>query len=379
MIKAQTVSDRQPSDDSAHLVALQSSVSTALSFGLAVLEQGAPGNLDIPLPLLWQARLAAGDGTSIDTIVRRYLAGHVLLNDFLLQELVGGSEFDMGQAHLFIREQGEAMEQLLKVLRDEYEVEARRLARSTTNRQAESIRRLLAGGSPGTAEFAYDFDVWHVGVIAVGWVSGETLHGLAEKLDSRLLFARSAANVTWAWLGRMEKPRPPALQEMVNEWPGDVSVAIGSPSDGLAGWRLTHQQATAALPVLNRRAEKVGFYADVALLASFSRDPLLSVSLQEIYLAPLDEERDGGLRLRATLRAYLSADRNVSSAAAHLGVNRRTVFNHLRSVEEKIGCPVNCVAAEIEIALRFEELTALDGSNSSSAHIGKSITAPFPT
>ena len=94
-------------------------------------------------------------------------------------------------------------------------------------------------------------------------------------------------------------------------------------------------------------------YAEVALLASMLRDDLLVSSLEEIYLAPLARERDGGVVARATLRAYFATERNVSSAAAVLGVSRQAVGRRLKAIEQRLGRPLNECAVEIEAALRL--------------------------
>ncbi|HUC06885.1 MAG TPA: helix-turn-helix domain-containing protein, partial [Solirubrobacterales bacterium] len=60
--------------------------------------------------------------------------------------------------------------------------------------------------------------------------------------------------------------------------------------------------------------------------------------------------------LRRTLRGYLAAGGNVSSAAASLGLNRRTVSIHIRTAEERIGRPLAACAAEAELALKLQEL-----------------------
>jgi DNA-binding PucR family transcriptional regulator len=119
---------------------------------------------------------------------------------------------------------------------------------------------------------------------------------------------------------------------------------------------LTHQQASAALPIALRSPEPFVRYADVALLASILQDDLLASSLRELYLDPLERERDGGEVARRTLRAYFAAERNVSSAAVALGVKRHTVTNRLRTIEQRLGRPLNDCASEVDTALRLEDL-----------------------
>jgi sugar diacid utilization regulator len=94
----------------------------------------------------------------------------------------------------------------------------------------------------------------------------------------------------------------------------------------------------------------------VALLASVLNDDALAGSLIEIYLAPLGGSENGGAILRRTLRAYFAAERNASSAASALGVTRHTVQNRLRTIEEKLGQSLRTRQAELEVALRLEEL-----------------------
>jgi DNA-binding PucR family transcriptional regulator len=148
-----------------------------------------------------------------------------------------------------------------------------------------------------------------------------------------------------------------------------VLFAIGEPAGGLAGWRLTHRQAQAALTVALRRngisrngtpAQGVTFtrYADVALLAGVLKDEALAKALIEIYLSPLEDSRGSGPVLRQTLRAYLDAERSVSSAAIALGVVRKTVESRLHTIEERLGRTLHPCPAELEVALLLDELSS---------------------
>jgi DNA-binding PucR family transcriptional regulator len=131
---------------------------------------------------------------------------------------------------------------------------------------------------------------------------------------------------------------------------------MGEPKSGRDGWRLTHEQARAAVWVAKAKPAQVIEYTEASLLASIGRDAILTASLQERYLLPLASERDGGQALRATLRSYFQADRNSSSAAAALGVSRQTVANRLRTAEQCIGQPLGECADALVAALSLEEL-----------------------
>jgi DNA-binding PucR family transcriptional regulator len=135
-----------------------------------------------------------------------------------------------------------------------------------------------------------------------------------------------------------------------------MTLAIGEPGRSMAGWRLTHRQAVATLPIALRAREGVARYVQAPLLASALQDDLLADSLRQCYLAPLESDRDGGVAAKETLRAYFAAGGNVSSAAAALSLNRRTVSSRLAAVEERLGRQLEDASAEIETALRLAEL-----------------------
>ena len=139
-------------------------------------------------------------------------------------------------------------------------------------------------------------------------------------------------------------------------------MAVGEPREGIHGWRRTHREAQAALIVAQIERPRLTRYSDVALLAEALRGNVSGPSLVDRYLKPLDRRRDGD-GLRETLRAYLDRDCNAASAAAALGVDRHTVQRRLRRVEMAVGESVSARRAELEVALRLEQLTAMMETN----------------
>lgn len=235
-----------------------------------------------------------------------------------------------------------------------YTEEAQRRPQSALQRRAERIERLLAGEPLGTSGLGYDFAGWNLGVIVAGSEAEETIRSIAEGLDCRLLFLVHEP-ASGAWLGTRNRLDSAELLERTAPHTSGRMIAIGEPAKGLAGWRLTHRQAAAALPVAKRRGRGAVRYADVALLAAALQDDLLTSSLYQLYLRPLEEERDSAA-LCETLRAYLAAGGSLSSAAIKLGVSRRTVANRLHRVEDRIGHPLHTRLADVETALRLERL-----------------------
>ena len=357
MIRVYAVSERTETQDPGYAHGLRAAVSAALDYGFDALERSEDRTPPIPAVLLAQARLAARSGISLDTVLRRYLAGYTLLGDFVFEEAKEGGQLRSQALRRLLRAQAALLDRLLAAVSDEYCREERERLGSAEERRADRVRRLLAGELIDTSELAYEFDAWHVGAIASGPDAAEALRELAGPLQSRLLLIRREEGSVWAWLGARGRLDAVELEGIASGvWPADISLALGDPAKGLAGWRLTHRQARAALPIALGSSKSVVRYADVALVASMLRDDLLVASLRERFLAPLEQERDGGAIARETLRAYFAAERNVSSAAAALGVNRQTISNRLRAVEERLGCSLSDSTTEVEAVLRLEDI-----------------------
>lgn len=350
-----SISDSTTADPS-YLEGLRASVSTALDYALEAIERGEERAPPPPPSLLAQARLAARSGIGLDTVLRRYFAGYTLLGDFLAREVereglpegTVHSQLLQGRAALFDR--------LLAAVSEEYEHEAASRVRSSAQRRAERIERLLAGELLDTSGLAYDFEGHHVGLIAAGPQAAEALRELAAALDQKPLIIPRDELTVWAWLGSRRDPDPAHPQLPLPETrPPDVLLAVGEPARGLNGWRLTHRQAAAAYPIARRNPGGFVRYSEVALLASTLRDDLLTASLRQLYLTPLAQGRDNGEVLRETLRAYFAAARRVSATAAVLGTSRQTVTKRLGAAEECLGRSLHECGVELEVALRLDE------------------------
>jgi hypothetical protein len=356
LTRVNTLADPAEAIDPEYRNGLRAAVGAALEYGLAGVERGEERAPEIPVVLLSQARLAARNGVSLDTVLRRYFAGYALMRDFLIEE--AGRESLLGGAELkrLLGNQATIFDRLIAAISEEYVREEESRHGSSDERRAERVQRLLDGELLDPAELGYDFGAHHLGAVATGPGAGEAMRELAASFEARLLAVRRESSV-WAWFGSRRDLDPAELERIAPAaLPPQVALAVGGPSQGLDGWRLTHRQAHAALPLAMHRPGRLVRYADVALLASMLQDDLLATSLRRLYLDPLAEARDDGEALRGTLRAYFAAGRNVSSAAAALGVKRHTVTNRLRVVEELLDRPLGACAAELDAALRLEEL-----------------------
>ena len=344
--------------DAAYMRGLQDALSAAVDFGLRQIEEDGAGRAAIPEPVLAQARLAAEKEISVGIVLRRCLAAFSVFIDSLMEE-ADRCGMSRSEARDLRDAQTSGFDALLAEVSVEHEGESGWRSRNLEMRLVHRLRRLLDGELVGLDDLSYPFGGYNLAVVGRGAGVDQQLRRAAAMADRSLLTAKVGGEVIWGWLGgqdafsRQEDQTICALVQTESS-----TVALGEPCMGLEGWRLSHRQARAALRVAESSAEPFVRYADVAVIASAQQDRLLALSLREIYLAPLAGERDGGAKLRATLRAYIDAGRNVSSAAAALGVSRRTVTKRIEAAEEMLGRPIAVASPALDTALRLHSLTS---------------------
>jgi hypothetical protein len=351
-----SISDPHEVTDPAYLEGLKAALIAAVDYRLAVLESGERQAPPAPPVLLGQARLDARDGVPLDTVLRRYFAGNSLFGDFLVEE-AERAEIPSSVLRRLLGEQATLGDRLLAAVSEEHAREATNRPTNSAERRRQCVKALLAGELVDHSELGYDLGAHHLGLMAKGEGAEELMREIAGRLDRRLLVVQREEESMWAcWLGGTRQlgaeEAVRALAEVVTD---GVFVTVGEPGEGLAGWRFSHHQAKTALAVAERRGTPVVRYADVALLASILRDDLVATSLRQLYLEPLERGRDGGKIACETLRAYFAAERNVSSTAAALGVDRRTVANRIRAIEGLFGRPLVDFATDLEVALRLDD------------------------
>jgi PucR-like helix-turn-helix protein/diguanylate cyclase with GGDEF domain len=349
---------------SEYLRGLREAVIRGVEYGIEMLEVGGRPSPEIPIAVIAQARLAAREGVTLELVVRKYLAGKRLLTDFILEEASATG----GPPPLVLREVlgtlESAFDHLLSVATEEHRRETAHRRNPQEPRMIGVVRRLLAAEPVDHSALGYDLDHHHLGIIAGSIEARHLIKLLAAESDSRPLMVTTASNEVWAWLGSRQPFDPEAIHRLAaSACSAAVPLGLGEPMRSPSGWRLTHRQARAAYSVAKESTAGAVRYAQVAIIACAAKDPLLTTSLNELYLSPLREGRDEGKLLRATLRAYFAADRNSSSAASALGVSRQTVTNRLRQVEDRVGQPLSMCAPALETALCLEafEQRAVDG------------------
>ncbi len=347
---------------------LQEAVAAVVSYSLDAIEKGSEWSGPVPQAAAAQARRAARVGVSLGTIQRRCLVGHREFSEFVTQETQSAGFLNNGEViHHLRRTQEELLEHLIVAVEIEYNHEHESMGGS---RRSEIVHRLLSGEPVELAELAdldYEIDAyWHLGLIASGAGVEEIVRRLKERYGCKCLCV-SLNGCLCVWLGMQELP---ASNGEYLSTTGDAlrSVAVGEPGKGFDGWHLTHHQARAAFAVALRRPEKVAWYADTRLLAAALQNDTLARSLTQRYLVPLSTQSDGGAKLRQTLRTYIDLECNTTSAAHGLQVRRHTVKSRVCAAERLIGATLRECLAELDVALRLEELN----DRKTRSHLGAS-------
>lgn len=337
-----------------YLDSLRDNRPAVLEYAAEVIEFGEQRAPDVPPAVLVAARLAARCGVPLDTILGRYSAGNALCRGILLEE-AARADVPSSDLRRLLRRQAVLFDRLLEAVSEEHAREAGNQPTTAAERRHRYIKDLLAGRQPdGAVELGYNLDGHHLALMTRGKGADEAIRELAQRLDRQLLADRSGEELWACWLGG---DRPLAAKEaqllLLTETPEDrIVIALGEPGEGIAGWRLSHSQAKAALPLAEHSGQSLA-YADVAVIASILRDNVGTTSLRRLYLEPLERTRDGGEAWRETLRAYFASDRNVSTTATALGVDRRTVTNRLHAIENLFDRPLDELANDLETALQL--------------------------
>ncbi len=355
------VSDAAGGDDPEYQAGLRAAITGSLCYALDGIARGGP-ILDDPLPpsAAEQARRAARYGVRVGTVLRRYMAGFRLLGEFVAEEAERLLQSDHGHALQHLRRTQDALlEHIIGAIEDEYHSELGDVPPELQRRA--TVDALLSGAEVDAAQLdtlAYGLDAWHIGVVGLGTGVRRVVKDLAARLNCQLLSVEQHHDTLSAWLGGNRKLAPRDIERGFSNQRTAATVVIGRQHRGIDGFRLTHQEAQAALPVAARQPGGLIRSTDVVLEAAVLGDATLFRLLQGAYLAPLDDLPDKGRAIRATLRAYFDAEYNVAETARSLGLTSRAVRNRLAKASGRLGYPIPERHAELEVALRLEAMSS---------------------
>lgn len=164
---------------------LRAAVAAAVEYGLDSIERGEHAVGPIPTAVLEQARRAARDDVSLDMVLRRYVMGHSLLGEFVLEQ---GDCWEQASNRYAtrdaLREQTAALNRLVAAVSAEY-VNERRCAASTADEVPPALPAIVSKPSAYRARECLLFLAGHQG--SSNWVIARAIGVAHQSQISRLL------------------------------------------------------------------------------------------------------------------------------------------------------------------------------------------------
>jgi len=310
---------------------------------------------ECPPPDAHAALLAARTRVSLPACLKSYRIGHAVAWDAWL-DVIEAADLTEASRRSCLRIVSRFVDayddRLMELFTREYEAASAQERGGEQGRLA-LVRELLEGASDDGEQLGYDLEAEHLAVIARGPGSVAAVRVLAATLDRRLLLVQAFEDLHWGWLGGRSPFTLDALEEVAHfQPPPGCVLCIGDPGPGPQGFRRSHRQAGEAYLIAVRRPRAMTLYTDVALEALALRDVGLAQDFADSRLRPFEGDR----KLLDTLRCYFASSQNTSATAAALGVHEQTVARRIKTAEERIGNPLNNRRAELELALRIEQL-----------------------
>jgi hypothetical protein len=362
---------RQLDDDKPLLALLASSVDSNVVTCLQIMQHRIDlAAVQAPASAVEYARRLAQRGTPLTALLRAYRIGHTCFSDWLLRELArqtDDAETIMATAQGMSETVAGYIDQTSEEMVTAYTQERENWLRNRSTVRAARIRDLLSGAridvSATEAALGYRLRQYHVGVVC--WVDDAAIAG-----DEIIRLERAVGHVAaragtggepvflprdvasaWAWL-------PLGIRDRFDAATCDpgtgIHFAFGDPVMGVAGFRLTHQQAIAAQAVAlaGGSPPPVVAYGEVAPVAMMlgSADLLRAWVLGTLAGLATDDEHHA--RLRETLLVFLDTGGSYKTTAERLLLHKNTVQYRIRKAEESLGRPVGGNRHDVELALR---------------------------
>lgn len=332
------------------------------------------GGPDAPAPgpsAIDVARATARSGTSLRVLLRGLRSGHrrflLLWDEFLVDQ---GSPSDvLAQATSLSRDMTFAwIDALSERLTDEYERERDLLVRTGETQRAHAIAALLDGGPVDTDSLSrvlrYELGRFHTALVLWAAESGDDPWPRLEAASTEIarvlgagtpLTLTASATSLHVWVGTTS---PPDIRAITPAGLDGISVAVGEPASGAAGFRQSHRDAEDARRVALSRARRPGSvtrFRSVELAAMLVHDPERTRRFVRAQLGDLAVDDDHCGRLRATLRVYLDEHCSRLATAERLGVHPNTIGNRIRACQELLDRDLTTGSLELHAALALAD------------------------
>jgi len=345
---------------------------------LHVLEHGLdPRSLDAPTAAKQYARRLAQRGIAASALLRSYRLGHGSFFEVLLQELSAEPGLDPVLAGALGVELSRVttayIDTVSEIVVAEYEKERETWAQTASAARAARIRELISGESVDVlaAETKLGYRLGQSHVAALMWFESRQRTGdelirleraataVAEGRHYLLAPTDEGSAAVWFPLPKDADAVRSVADSFTALQPSGLRVALGRGGEGLAGFQLSHRQATQAKQVAlaaGDRSARVTQYADVGAVALLCSDLGATRDWVCDTLGPLAADDEGAERLRETLRVFLGAGSSYTAAAEQLTMHKNSVQYRVQKAEQLRGRPIRPDRADVEFALRACQL-----------------------
>src|SRR5580698_11079604 len=311
-------------DDQAVLALLASSVHSNVGTCLQIMQHQIDlSAVHAPAASLEYARRRAQRGTPLTALLRTYRLGHTCFSDWLIKELARKTAdapmitaATIGMSAIVAGYVDQTSEEIVAAYTREREnwLRNRGAARAARIRDLLSGRRVNVAATEAT--LGYRLRQYHVAVVcwaddaasagdesirlkrAIGRVAAQTGFG-----GDPVFLSRDGSSA-WAWLPLGIRDR---FDGAASDADAGIHFAFGDAAKGIAGFRLTHQQAIAAQAVAlaGGSPPRVVTYSEVAPVAMMLGSTNLLRAWVLGTLAGLATDDEHHARLRDTLLDFL--------------------------------------------------------------------------
>jgi DNA-binding PucR family transcriptional regulator len=320
------------------------------------------------------ARRLAQRSIPVTALLRAYRIGSTRFQHWCLQELAQRTDDAsvVGAAGLRIAETTAAyIDQVSEELVGAYQAGREHWLRNRSAVRAARVRALLDGDQvdveASEAILGYRLRQHHAGVVC--WLDdadgGRALDRLEQAtmelarqagVEGRAMFVPQDESSAWAWLplGPSETFTASTMRIGAAEAAAGIRFAFGATGAGVAGFRLTHQQALGAQAVAlaaGRSGSRLTRFTEVAPLALMSRSVELLRAWVLDTLGPLADDDDYHARLRDTLGVFLQENGSYKATAERLILHKNSVQYRVHKAEEALGHPIDNNRLHVELAL----------------------------
>jgi DNA-binding PucR family transcriptional regulator len=355
-------------------LALERSTEANLSDILALLADAElPVDTGVPPEALSLAGALVRRGVEPGDLVHAYLVGQNELWRAWMEELAARLPagpplivaLELSSARIFTRADFLVAQLLRHIDRERVRWMGGALARRT-----QLVRSLLEGEETdvvaASRALGYDLDRWVLAAVLWDTVGTEDPGARDDRLEAQAAQLARAAGVAraftlapgetvlWAWVATPAAPDLDAIAAALGEsLVAGQGVALGTPAEGLEGFRTGHEDALHARRIaeLGDRAGVVR-YDEVELVSLASADIDRLASFVQRTLGPLTADDETTARLRETLLAWLAEGGNARRAAERLHAHKNTVLYRLQRAQLLLGRPLDQDRGALELAIR---------------------------